>query len=229
MSAVGYFTPATFQFLDELMRNNERTWFAAHQEDYEQQVREPSLAFIADMAPVMQRIAPHFPALAKKVGGSLMRVQKDTRFARDKTPYKTNIGIQFRHNLGKDIHAPGYYLHVAVDDCFIGAGLWHPEANALSSIRTAIDTNAKDWLKVRDDRGFRRHFTLSGDSLSAPPRGFAKNHPLLEDLQRKDFVGLTPLTADELCAPNLLHLVEQRFAAAEPLMRFLCKAVGVNF
>jgi uncharacterized protein (TIGR02453 family) len=103
-----YFTKQTFTFLSNLADNNTREWFEEHKQDYENFVREPALDFISDMGNEMPAISKHFLAVPKKVGGSLMRVQRNLRFSRDKTPYKTNIGIQFRHEVGKDIHAPGY-------------------------------------------------------------------------------------------------------------------------
>lgn len=122
-----YFTAQTFTFLTALTGNNTREWFKTHQQEYERFIRMPAMQLIDDMADELPAISPHFTAQAREIGGSLMRVQRDTRFSRDKTPYKTNIGIQFRHERGKDIHAPGFYLHIAPDDCFLGIGLWHPD------------------------------------------------------------------------------------------------------
>jgi uncharacterized protein (TIGR02453 family) len=150
------FSKATFAFLDELAANNDRAWFEANKPRYEELVREPALEFIAAMAVPLAKFAPHFRAEPRKMGGSLMRVFRDTRFSRDKTPYKTNIGIQFRHELGKDVHAPGFYLHIATDECFFGAGSWHPEADLLGRIRDHITENPKRWFAVRDDKKFRR-------------------------------------------------------------------------
>ena len=132
------FSAATFGFLDELAANNDRAWFEANKARYEALVREPALEFIAAMGPLLTGFAPNFRAEPRRVGGSLMRVHRDTRFARDKAPYKTNIGIQFRHALGKDVHAPGFYLHVSSSECFLGAGCWHPEADALGRIRQLV-------------------------------------------------------------------------------------------
>ena len=101
------FTKSTFSFLDELAASNNRAWFEENKSRYESLVREPALAFIEAMEPALRKFAPNLRAEPRKVGGSLMRVFRDTRFSRDKTPYKTNIGIQFRHSLGKDVHAPG--------------------------------------------------------------------------------------------------------------------------
>jgi uncharacterized protein (TIGR02453 family) len=224
-----YFTRQTLSFLSSLADNNTREWFEGHRQDYEQFVREPALAFIADMAEEMPAISEHFRALPKKVGGSLMRVQRNLRFSRDKTPYKTNIGIQFRHEVGKDVHAPGYYVHIEPGECFVGVGLWHPDADPLFKIREAIAQNAGAWVKARDDKGFSKHFDLVGDTLANAPRGFAKDHPLVEDLKRKDFLGLAPLGETNVTSRNFRALVTDRFKQAEPMMRFLCGALELRF
>lgn len=224
-----YFTKQTFAFLSALEKNNEREWFTAHQQDYEDFVRSPALDFISDMSDEMPAISRHFLAQPKKVGGSLMRVYRDTRFSKDKTPYKTNIGIQFRHEVGKDIHAPGYYLHIAPGECFVGIGLWHPDADALFKIREAIAQNSDAWRAARDDTAFRKHFTLEGDSLVNAPRGFAKNHPLVSDLKRKDFISLAPLSEANATSKNLRAQVVERFREGAPFMRFLCKSLELRF
>lgn len=223
------FTKATFAFLDELAANNRRDWFEANKARYETLVREPALDFIAAMAPELERFAPHFSAIPRKMGGSLMRVFRDTRFARDKTPYKTNIGIQFRHELGKDVHAPGFYVHLAGDECFLGVGCWHPESDALGKIRDLIAAQPQRWFAVRDDKKLRAAWSLVGDSLSRPPRGYAADHPAIEDLKRKDFIGLAPLTRQETLGPGLVKLAAKNFAVAAPFMAFLCEAVGVQY
>lgn len=224
-----YFTKQTFTFLAALTENNEREWFTANQQDYEDFVRTPALNFIRDMSDEMPAISRHFLAQSKKVGGSLMRIYRDTRFSKDKTPYKTNIGIQFRHEVGKDIHAPGYYVHIAPDECFVGAGLWHPDADALLKIREGIAQNADAWVKARDDKTFSKHFELVGDTLANAPRGFAKDHPLVEDLKRKDFIGLAPLTKTNVTSGNFRSLVIERFKQAEPMMHFLCSTLELRF
>jgi uncharacterized protein (TIGR02453 family) len=223
------FTKATFNFLDELAANNDRAWFEANKPRYEALVREPALEFIVAMAPVLAKFAPHFRAEPRKIGGSLMRVFRDTRFARDKSPYKTNIGIQFRHELGKDVHAPGFYMHIATDECFFGAGCWHPEVDGLGRIRDLIAAKPERWFTVRDDRKFAAHWALAGDSLMRPPRGYAADHPAIEDLKRNDFIGLASLSFAEATAPGLVKLAGARFAAAAPLMKFLCEAQGVQY
>jgi uncharacterized protein (TIGR02453 family) len=224
-----YFTKQTFAFLSSLAKNNTREWFEEHKQDYEDLVRTPALDFISDMADEMHVISKHFRALPNKVGGSLMRIYRDTRFSKDKAPYKTNIGIQFRHEVGKDVHAPGYYVHIAPDECFIGVGLWHPDADALFKIREAIVKNGKAWVAARDDKTFSEHFELVGDALANAPRGFAKDHPLVEDLKRKDFIGLAALSQTDVTLKDFRALVAGKFKQAAPYMRFLCKALGLRF
>lgn len=224
-----YFTKETFAFLSALEANNEREWFTAHQQEYEDLVRTPALDFISDMSDEMPAISRHFLAQPKKVGGSLMRVYRDTRFSKDKTPYKTNIGIQFRHEVGKDVHAPGYYLHIAPDECFVGVGLWHPDADVLFKIRSAIVEKPEAWKAARDDKGFCKHFSQEGDSLANAPRGFAKDHPLVEDLKRKDFIGLASISQANITSAKLRPQVVEHFRAAAPYMSFLCKALDLRF
>lgn len=224
-----YFSKQTFNFLAALAANNNREWFDAHQQDYEDMVRTPALAFISDMAEEMPAISPHFRASSKKAGGSLMRIHRDIRFGKDKTPYKTNIGIQFRHEAGKDIHAPGYYVHIEPDGCFVGAGLWRPDADALSKIREAIVKNGDAWVAAHDDKTFSKHFTLEGDTLASAPRGYAKDHPLVDDLKRKDFISLAELRDATVTSGNFRPQVVERFRQAAPYMRFLCKALVVRF
>lgn len=223
------FTQATFNFLDELAANNDRAWFETNKSRYETLLREPALEFIEAMGPVLKTFAPNFRAEPRKVGGSLMRVFRDTRFSRDKTPYKTNIGIQFRHVLGKDIHAPGLYVHIATDECFFAAGCWHPDSDALGKIRDRIAQHPEQWYAARDDKRFAARWQLWGDSLSRPPRGYAADHAAITDIKRKDFVALAPLSIKEATGNGLVKLAAQRYAETVPLMKFLCGALAVPF
>jgi len=222
------FTTATFDFLGQLAANNNKPWFEQNKARYELLVREPALDFIEMMGPVIRTFAPHFEAIPRKVGGSLMRVYRDTRFSADKTPFKTNIGMHFRHELGKDVHAPGFYVHIATDECFLGVGCWRPDADALERIRDYIAQKPDQWFAVRD------HFSgqpwqLWGDSLTRPPRGYAMDHPAIEDLKRKDFVGMAPLSLTEVTGEGLVELAGRRFAETAAFMRFLCEALEVQY
>jgi uncharacterized protein (TIGR02453 family) len=223
------FTPASLEFLRELRDNNDREWFSENKTRYEEQVLDVALRFIQSMQAPLADMAPHFTAVPKRVGGSLMRVYRDTRFSKVKTPYKTNIGIQFRHEQAKDVHAPGYYVHIDPDRVFLGAGMWRPAADALRGIRERIDARPAEWRRARDDKGFKRHFHLGGDSLTRPPRGFDKTHPEIADIKRKDFIAVKDLALAEATAPRFQQKVETAFRAATPYMTFLCRAVNVPF
>ncbi len=222
------FTAASLDFLKQLALNNSRDWFKAHQEEYENKVRTPALRFIEQIQPDIVAISPRLTAVAKKVGGSLMRPQRDSRFSNDKTPYKTNVGIQFRHFQGKDVHAPGLYLHIAEDGCFIAAGIWHPESKVLNAIRTCIDENPNGYKKalhILTNQGFM----MDGDSLSRPPKGFDKHHPMLDELKRKDFIALKPIPFERLCQADAARYCAEQFAHCSQLMAYLCFALELDF
>ncbi len=223
------FPPGTLRFLRELERNNDREWFAVNKPRYEALVREPALDFIATMGPKLLSISDHFVALPKKTGGSLMRVYRDTRFGKDKTPYKTNIGIQFRHEVAKDIHAPGYYLHIDNAGCFLAAGVWRPDSAALAMIRNRIAENPAAWRKAASGRAFGKCFTLGGESLKRPPRGFSADAPYLEDLKRKDFIAAMDFSAKAAQAPDFVQSVASIYRKATPFMAFLCAALEIDF
>ena len=164
----------------------------------------------------------------RRVGGSLMRVYRDTRFFKG-SPYKTNVGIQFRHEQGRDIHAPGFYVHIASGECFLAVGLWRPDPVSLGRIRQAIVEWPDRWKRARNDRKFRARFSLDGDSLKRPPRGFPAEHPWIEDLMRTDFIGLEELEERDVLGRRFLDHVAASFAASRPFMRFLCDALKVPF
>jgi uncharacterized protein (TIGR02453 family) len=223
------FQPSLLQFLEELADNNNRAWFHENKWRYEQEVLEPCLAFIRAFQPRLKKLSAFFVASDRRVGGSLMRVYRDTRFAKDKTPYKTNVGIQFRHEFGKDVHAPGFYIHVAPEECFLAMGLWRPEAVSLARIRQAIVDDPAKWKRARDNRKFRAQFDLAGESLKSPPRGFPKHHPMIEDLKRTDFIAVRDLAEEDVLGTGFLDAAASSFAASRPYMRFLCEALALPF
>lgn len=224
-----HFTPATFTFLRDLAAHNDREWFAAHKDRYIEKVQEPALEFITDFGPRLGKISPHFTADARVVGGSLFRIQRDTRFSKDKTPYKQNTGVQFRHEAARDAHAPGYYLHIEPSGSFMGIGLWRPETAVAYRIRRHMADNPTEWKRATQGKAFRDMFTLGGDSLANPPKGFEADHPLIEDLKRKDFIASVPLTQKAIVAPDFIDEFTRLARRATPFMRFLCEAVEVPF
>lgn len=229
MPAFAGFPLGLLHFLEQLSRNNNKKWFDANKARYEFEVREPALAFIAAMEKPLRKVSPHFVAAPKKVGGSLIRIHRDVRFANDKTPYKTNVGIQFRHEAGKDVHAPGYYLHIALDECFLGAGVWRPDGPALTAIRERIVEEPARWKRVRDNKPFRSLWSLEGESLKRPPRGYDADHPYVEDLKRKDHIAGMPLNHDELFSAGLVKHVADAFAKTKGYVGFLCDALELPF
>ena len=223
------FGTATLGFLAELEDNNNRDWFQANKARYDTNVLEPALDFIVAVGDRLPAISKHLVAIPKRTGGSLMRVYRDTRFSRDKTPYKTNIGIQFRHEQAKDVHAPGLYFHLDNDECFLGVGMWHPDRDALGAIRAAITDNGASWKRVRDARAFRDVFGLGGASLKRPPRGFPGDHRYIDDLMRKDFIGIHRMAPGRAGSPGLADEVFTMFAAGKGFMGFLCRALELPF
>ena len=223
------FQPTIFQFLEQLEDNNNRPWFQKNKPRYEDQVLEPCLAFIRAFEPKLKKISKFFVAGDRRVGGSLMRVYRDTRFAKDKRPYKTNVGIHFRHEFGRDIHAPGFYVHIAPEECFLGVGVWHPDGATLGRIRQAIVDEPGRWRRAVRGKRFGQYFELTGDRLKRPPRGFPADHPLIEDLKRKDLVAYAGQTEQNVLEEAFPDNVAASFAASRPFMRFLCQSLEVPF
>lgn len=223
------FEKASIVFLEQLAANNNREWFKANKARYDEQVLDVALRFIQSMQDPLAEFAPQFTAVPQRVGGSLMRVYRDTRFSHNKLPYKTNIGIQFRHQKAKDVHSPGYYVHIDPERVFLGVGMWRPDADSLRAIRQRIVARPSEWKKARGDAKFRRHYDLGGESLARAPRGFDKDHELIEDIKRTSFIAVRDLGVEDCLKPQFQRTVEASFVAAAPFMKFLCKAVDVPF
>ena len=229
MASDTHFTNATFRFLEELAANNNRPWFEKNRPRYEEHVKEPAMRFITDFRPLLKRISPHFRADPRPVGGSMFRIYRDTRFSKGKSPYKTYTGIQFRHEAGEDAHAPGFYLHLQPKEVFVGVGSWRPDTPTVTAIREGIVADPSGWKRAIGGRRFSETYAMSGESLKRPPRGFDGDHPLIEDLKRKDFIAVRNLSQKEVCAPTFARDLEALFRTGAPLMRFLCGSVDVPF
>ncbi|MHC4390315.1 MAG: DUF2461 domain-containing protein [Planctomycetota bacterium] len=224
-----HFDPKLFKFIRDLKKNNDRDWFQKNKKRYEQYVKEAAFSFIEAFAEPLHKISPHFTAIPKATGGSLFRIYRDTRFGKDKSPYKTHVGIHFRHEQAKDAHAPGFYLHLAPEGCFAGMGIWHPDGPALKAIRHAIVDNSAAWKRLLKSKTFNRDLELVGDSLKRPPRGYDKEHPLIDDLRRKDFIATTKVSRKDVLSPGFVKQYTQLCKASKPLMKFLCDALSVPF
>jgi uncharacterized protein (TIGR02453 family) len=219
-----------FDFFKELEDNNNRDWFEANKRRFRDSVQEPLAAFVEAMAPHLKKISKHIVADPRLNGGSVFRIYKDVRFSKDKTPYKTHGGVQFRHARGKDAHAPGFYVHLAPREVFYGGGIWQPPAPSLLKIREAIRDDGKGWLKAKTGAAFDRRFGgLRGEALARPPRGFEADDPNIEDLKRKSFFAMAQGKPASARKPDFVANVAETFVDAKPLMAFLCKAVGAPF
>jgi uncharacterized protein (TIGR02453 family) len=222
------FSPAMFTFLRELREHNDREWFQANKQRYTDTVRDPALEFIRRFESHLKKISPHFTADARPVGGSLFRIYRDTRFSHDKTPYKTHVGIYFRHEAAESALAPGFYLHLEPGDSFIGAGIWRPDTDGAKRIRAAIAADPNAWKRAVGGK-FAKTYRLTGDSLKRPPAGIDPEHPLIGDLKRKNFVGLAPLTQRSVTSDGFTNEFAGLCRTGAPLMRFLCGSLGVKF
>ncbi len=226
-----FFTPHLFRFLRELKEHNDREWFKANQDRFEEHVRGPALDFISDFSERLYAVSEHFTADARKVGGSLFRIQRDTRFSKDKTPYKTHVGIHFRHVATRDdVHAPGFYLHLEPGASFAALGLWHPATADANAIRRAIVEDPAGWKKAAYGKRFADLYgELEGESLKRPPRGFDPDQPSIEDLKRKDFIASARLRQSDITSTSFLRIYGDTVKAGVPFMRFLTEAVGLRF
>ncbi len=215
-----YFSNDLFLFFSKLKRNNKREWFQRHKDEYEQYVRQPALQFISDFAGPLHDICPYLVSNPKS---SLFRIYRDTRFSPDKRPYKSHLAMRFSHP-GRDVHSPGFYLHLEPDASFAAAGLWHPEPPVLLKVRTAIVSRPKEWRKVRgllnlDD----------ASKLSRPPRGFPVDHEFIDDLKLKDLGTSVEFSNKQVCSPKFMDIFADACRSMSPLTRFLSSALGLRF
>ena len=229
MAGVNYFDEKLFAFLNDLKANNNREWFNAHKDRYELHVKQPLLMFIADFAPKLRTISPHFVADPRGNGGSMFRIYRDIRFAKDKRPYKTAASAHFRHEAGKNAHAPGFYLHLEPGNVFAGMGLWRPDGPHAALIREAIADSPTEWTRTTTAKRFTETFHFGGASLKRPPRGFSADHALIDDLKRKDFIIFTNFSDAKACSPGFLEAFTAACKGGSRFMHFLTDAVGHSY
>lgn len=223
-----FFDRDLFQFFRELKENNNKTWFEANKDRYEQRVRDPALAFIAAFAAPLSGISPHFQAIAKGTGGSMFRIHRDTRFSADKTPYPTALGLHFRHESAKDAHAPGFYLHLESGECGAGIGLWMPDNPTLARLRGAIVGQSDRWAALKADVAAQGYeFMGREEGLKKVPRGFDPDHAHAEDLKLKSFAVWKPFSDDTALADDFLDRYVAVCRGAAPVAAFLCEALDL--
>jgi uncharacterized protein (TIGR02453 family) len=219
MPKTSYFSKDLFQFLYELKFNNERAWFNANKPRYEALVKAPMQRFMADAVPRIVKVDPAFSI------PSFFRIYRDTRFAKDKTPYKTHAAVQFRHKAtADDVHAPGFYLHLEPGDCFFAGGIWTPEPGPLKAVRQAIAKRDPAWIAFKK----KKLPMYVEDRLKRPPKGFDPEHPDIESIKLRSFMSWVKFKDKETCAPDFLDKVVKAAKALDPLMRFLNHALGLK-
>jgi uncharacterized protein (TIGR02453 family) len=219
-----------FAFFRELKSHNERPWFEANKQRFRESVQAPMSAFIAAMEPRLRKVSKNFVADARPNGGSMFRIYRDVRFSKDKRPYKEHAACHFRHAAGKDVHAPGFYMHFGDNEVYYGGGMYMPDPRALAHIRDTIVAKPAAWKAVKSDKAFAKLGGLGQDhTLSKAPRGFDPEHPLIADIKLKSFFVMNDGSLKVAQSAKLPDAVAETFAAAKPLMKFLCTAQGVPF
>ena len=219
------FHPDAAQFLLDLASNNERAWFQAHKADYERMCKAPMEAFVAALA---ERFTARGLPLLADPRRSIFRIYRDTRFAKDKTPYKTHLGANFPWlddggQADAGAHANGGYFHFQPGEMYVGGGMWMAECPRLEAFRRAIVEDEDRVRAAIEDPGFVAAFggISSHHELVRVPPGYPKDHPLAELFRYKDVVFGRSLADDETFRPDLPDLVADAYDAAMPVFRFL--------
>lgn len=219
------FTPRLFDFLRELKANNKKEWFDPNKDRYIADVRDPMQAFIAAIGPRLRAVSPHLVADPKR---SMFRIYRDTRFSKNKAPYKTQASAFFFHQAaGKE--GAGIYLHLEPESCFLGIGLWRPDPVTRTKVSDAIAAKPDAWRDATSGKEFRRLFKMEGDSLAKLPKKYDPQHPFAEDLKRKDFIVVSYFTEKQACAKDFIERVDNASRVAAPYLGFIVKAIGLKW
>lgn len=215
--------PETLNFIRKLSDNNDRSWFAAHKDEYEH-AKSDVLSFISLLIPLLSTVDPAIPkeSQAKK---HLLRIYRDIRFSKDKRPFKNNFGIYFSA-IGRNGNEPGYYINLAPDNCFFAAGYWMPGAEDLKKIREEIDYNQDEFSAIINDEAFQSSFALDKtDTLKKAPKGYPIDHPLIDVLKLKSLTAVYPIADNDFFQPDITEKIHQAFRQIYPFMLFLRTAI----
>jgi uncharacterized protein (TIGR02453 family) len=212
------FTPKTLSFLRSLKRNNDREWFRARKDQYDEHVKAPMLAVIDQLAKDFQEFAPELVCTPK----CLYRIYRDTRFSEDKTPLKTHISASFPWRGLHRHQGAGLYIEVAPQWVWVGGGMYAPETAQLAAVREHIAENYDHLRSIVESPGFRKAVgKLEGDKLQRVPRGFDKDHPAGEYLRHRQFLAGRQFPAEFSCSPRFYPGVLGVLRQIAPLIRFL--------
>src|SRR5438034_7486261 len=228
------FTQRALRFFRELARHKEKAWFEAHREEYESEVRQPMRKLIEDLDTRFAEFAPEITGDPKR---SMFRINRDIRFSKDKSPYKTHAACWFRHldashKVGgeADEGSAGLYFHLQPGKSFVGAGIWMPPRPTLNKIRDAIAEDHRGVARVVENPRSRRRFggLDDGAMLKRMPRGFADDHPAAKWLRYQSFTIGRELSDMQVLGPGLVRLLEADFTLMMPLVRWLNSALGLR-
>ncbi|HEX6192862.1 MAG TPA: DUF2461 domain-containing protein [Chitinophagaceae bacterium] len=212
---------ATLKFLKGLKKNNNKPWFDAHRDNYDN-ARKDFEIFIQAVIDAHSKKDPDLKNLTAK--NCLFRINRDVRFAKDKSPYKKNFAASMDKG-GKKSGLAGYYFHLEPGNSFMGAGIWQPEPSSLKNIRQEIDYNADEFHKIINSTKFKKTFkglyTGEDVQLKKIPHGFEKDNPAAEYLKFKSWMVLQELTDEEILSNTLLKKTLDAFALAQPFIKFL--------
>ncbi len=211
-------SPNVFDFLKKLTVHNNREWFAENKPLYTG-ARENIIVFLEELINAMSEFDPELAKIdAKK---SLFRIYRDTRFSKDKIPYKTNFGASL--GMGKGSSKGGYYLHLEPGKSFIAGGIYMPESFCLKTLRKEISLYGNEFLKVLDHKDFKKYFPEldQDDKLKKIPQGFEKEDPMAEYLKLKSFIVVYPLKDEEVLDKNAVKNLTEIFKLMKPMNDFL--------
>ena len=225
------FTQKALRFFRELAKNNKKEWFEAHREEYEREVREPMRELIEEMNARLARFAPEIGGDPKR---SMFRINRDTRFSKDKSPYKTNAACWFHHRgasarVGGEANegSAGFYFHLQPGGkSLVGGGLWMPPRPQLDKLRDAMSEDPASFGRMA--RGLTKRFGGLDDGavLKRMPRGFSEDHPAAKWLRYQSFTSGRALKDSQVTDPRLSALLAQEFRQLLPLVRWLNGALG---
>jgi uncharacterized protein (TIGR02453 family) len=215
----GYFGPGLFTFLTDLKANNDREWFRANKARFTQEVDAPLRRFVADAGVALAELSPAYAE------GSVFRIYRDTRFSKDKTPFKTAASAHFSHRSRSKMHTvPGFYLHLEPGNCMGGGGMYRPEPDALGRVRDRIVGRPEEWAAV-----LASGVPIMGDSLKRPPNGYDPEHRFIEDLKRKDHFAMVTFSEADVLRPDFLDTYVEACRPLAPLMEFLTGALDLEW
>jgi uncharacterized protein (TIGR02453 family) len=213
------FPPEGIAFLRALKKHNTREWFQPRKDIFESKVKAPMLELVTAVMRALDEFAPHYVRDPNK---AIFRIYRDTRFSKDKTPYKTHIAAVFPRRGAEKDPGSGYYFSVSGEEVAIGGGVYMPPPESLLAIRRYLAEHYEEFRKITAGRKVRRLFgEMTGASLSRAPKGFPANHPAGDLLRRKQFLLFKTLDSSLATSPKLYSEIVKRFEAITPFLAFL--------